>query len=136
MSQFLFGLVACLVCTAHGRHHHKHFHDELSLDEKQAEMTWTRHPRSEEGPTYSIIVVEKNPHASNLFRDKHRVKAHTQGVVSVQFASPYPTDVFDVEAGESPFHATHHSEASKRITIVHATDLCLEQDEIMDANQV
>lgn len=146
MSAFLFGLFTCLACTVHARHH-KHFQgthrkkqvraihdDKLSLGEKQTSMTWTRHPSSE-GPTYSVIVVEKNPHASNLFRDKQRVKAHTRGVVSVQFASPYPTAVLDAEAGESPFHTRHHKGASERVTIVHATDL-VERNEILDANQV
>lgn len=143
MPTFLLRLFACLACTVHAQHH-THFrpkkqvrvtrHDKPYLSEKQASMAWTR-PASGDGPTYSVIVVEKNHHASNLFRDKERVDAHTRGVVSVQFTSPYPSALLDAEGGGTPFHTKHHKDVSERVTIVHATDL-VERNEHLDANQV
>lgn len=84
--------------------------------------------------TYSVIVVASDQHVSNLFRDKDRVNAFSQGVVSVQFVSPHPRAV-KTEYDGAPFSARHAEGVDVRVTIVHATDL-VEAKGYIDDKQV
>lgn len=83
---------------------------------------------------YSVIVVASDQHASNLFRDKDRVNAYSQGVVSVQFVSPHPRAV-KTEYDGAPCSARHAEGVDVRVTIVHATDL-VEAKGVIDDKQV
>lgn len=92
------------------------------LSRQQAAMAWKDNPGVDDGTSYSVIVVECNHHASNLFRDKSRVRAyvpvaHKNRVDSVQFANPFPQDNWN--SSVPPFYVAHPLGVDKRVRIVH-----------------
>eukprot|EP00752_Nemacystus_decipiens_P013271 g11759.t1 len=120
-------------------------------------MAWTEEPDIVNGfsTKFSVIVVELKHHISNFFRDKRRVRAFTTTssssssssgggggggsagggsiVASVQFASPFPQDLWN--ASVPPFSVEHSHSANKRVRIVHVKDFAL-QFERLDDKQV
>lgn len=84
------------------------------------------------GPSTFLCCFPQH-HTSNLFRDKQRVRAFSSNnsgfddggsiVVSVQFASPEPHDLWN--ASIPPFSAQHFHGANKRVRFVHVTDFAL-----------
>lgn len=89
--------------------------------------------------TYSIIVVALNPHPSNLFRDKDRVRAYSRGVISAKFANPRPGSELEADetgAGQGDaFYVGHDKRADRRVRVIHAADL-IEKDGPPGANEV
>lgn len=80
---------------------------------------------------YSVIVVRQNLHNSNLFADRDRLNAYTEGEVNVQFANSRQLSVFDPTRG-SPFGVGHPQGMDKRIRIIHTWDLLGNHNTIPD----
>lgn len=82
-------------------------------------------PRQEGGLTYSVIVVRANYHNANLFADEARLRAYSNGVVSVQFVRPRSLRLLENTRGHLPFGAGHPAGVDRRIRIIHTWDLLL-----------
>lgn len=101
----------------------KHSHissDDQGHDKVEELMVWTDEAPDNNSTTYSVIVLATNPHPSNQFRDKKRVKAYTpagSAVISVQYARPAVTSVLGDESHEEPFFVSYARGADKRVRI-------------------
>lgn len=67
--------------------------------------------------TYSVIVVADNHHRSNLFRDRGRMCAFTEGVASVKFADSQ--SYYNATEFSGPFGVEHEAGVDKRVRILH-----------------
>lgn len=93
---------------------------ELGLEEPPMEATVD--DREPEIITYSVILVAKTIHCSNLFRDQERVNAFNAEVVSVTSTRPYPSTTIEDRPGQSPFSQGHPDGVDKRVRIVYLAD--------------
>lgn len=84
-----------------------------------------------QGLTYSVIVVRSNVHNANLFAEQARVRAYSEGVVSVQFAHPRPTTLLDETPGRVPFGVAHTEGVDRRVRIIHTWDVLYNHKEMV-----
>lgn len=91
-----------------------------------------------ENTTYSVILVGRNKHCSNLFRDQDRVNTFTSGVINVNLASSIPKTTLEDTPGDSPFMQQHVAHADKRVRIVYtdAFGRVLNENQVRDHVQV